>query len=92
VGRAKRAANLAKHGVDFVDAAGIFAGPTLEWRDLRQDYREERWIAVGMVNRRELTVVYTLRGQHRRIISARRAHRNERRTYRAAYPGEPAQG
>lgn len=29
----------------------------------------------------EIVVVYVMRGQRRRIISARRAHRNERQDY-----------
>ena len=47
---------------------------------------KDRIIAFGVVNDRELAVVYTVRGTHRRIISARRAHRHERKEYRDAYP------
>lgn len=83
---AKNAANLAKHGIDFEDAIGIFDGPVLERSDDRRDYGEHRLIAFGVVEDRELAVVYTIRGTHRRIISARRAHRHERKEYRDAYP------
>ncbi len=83
---AKNAANLAKHGIDFEDAIGIFDGPVLERPDDRRDYGEPRIIAFGAVEDRELAVVYTIRGTHRRIISARRAHRHERKAYRNAYP------
>jgi uncharacterized DUF497 family protein len=82
----KNAANLAKHGIDFEDAIGIFDGPILERPDERRDYGEHRIIAFGVVEDRELAVVYTVRGTHRRIISARRAHRHERKEYRDAYP------
>ncbi|MFZ4541968.1 MAG: BrnT family toxin [Rickettsiales bacterium] len=45
----KRQANLAKHGVDFRLAALVFAGPTLEAPDEREDYGEDRTIALGRV-------------------------------------------
>jgi uncharacterized DUF497 family protein len=83
---AKNAANLEKHGIDFEDAIGIFDGSVLERTDDRRDYGEQRIVAFGVVDDRELAVVYTIRGTHRRIISARRADRNERKEYRDAYP------
>ncbi len=86
---AKNAANIAKHGIDFEDAIRIFDGPVLEKADARRDYGEARIIAFGVVNDRELAVVYTGRGERRRIISARRAHSRERKAYREAYPKQP---
>ena len=86
----KCVANLAKHGIDFADAVRVFAGPTIELRSNRDG--EERWIVVGAVEGRELAVVYTVRGGRCRIISARRARRNERGAYRAAHPGGPSPG
>ena len=81
---AKREANLVKHGVDFVDALGVFADPLrVERVDQRREYAEERRQAVGTVRGQVLFVVYTLRGEVRRLISARRASSNERRAYYA---------
>ena len=71
---AKNAANIAKHGIDFEDAIRIFEGPVLESPDERHDYGEVRIIAFGVVDARELAVVYTTRVGRRRIISPRRAH------------------
>lgn len=85
----KNAANIAKHGVDFEDVVRIFEGPILESADERREYGEARIIAFGVVDDRELAVVYTMRGGRRRIISARRAHRRERKAYRQAYPKQP---
>ncbi len=68
----------------------IFEGPIIESRSTRRG--EERWKAIGLVDGLELAVVYTWRTSRRRIISARRAKRNERRAYRAAYPGGPGAG
>jgi hypothetical protein len=82
---AKNAANVAKHA-GFQDAIRIFEGPVLEMRDLRRDYGEERIIAIGILEDPALTVVYAIRGESRRIISARRAHHRERKAYRAANP------
>jgi uncharacterized protein len=82
----KAASNRAVHNIAFETAVLIFEGPLVETEDTRKDYGETRWIAIGAVAGREITVVYTWRGQTRRIISARRAHPKERRDYRAVYP------
>lgn len=88
---AKNRSNIRDHGVDFADAKAIFDGPTWERYDDREDYGEERWVAIGLVKGLELTVVYTdLRtrsGVVRQIISARRATRNEREAYHRGISG-----
>jgi uncharacterized DUF497 family protein len=80
---AKRRANLAKHRIDFADAARIFEGPTIEEVDDSMDYGEERILALGETDGRILVVSYAWRGDIRRIISARKATRHERAKYRA---------
>lgn len=77
----KRAANLAKHGVDFELAKLIFEGPTLEGPDDRRNYGERRFGAFGMAKGIALFVVYTWRGQRRRVISARKAGKHEQEIY-----------
>jgi hypothetical protein len=79
---AKDRRNLAKHGISFADAARVFAGQILTEVDERHAYGETRYRAYGTVADRLLSVVYTMRGDRVRIISARRASRAERRTYR----------
>ncbi len=81
---AKNAANLAKHGISFYHAVRIFEGPVLEKIDNRRDYGEERIVAIGVAMGLELYLVYTARGGRRRIISARRANKDEREAYRRA--------
>jgi len=81
---AKNRTNLAKHGIDFADAVVIFDGPVLETVDKRRNYGEERIAAIGVANDLELFVVYTMRDRNRRLISARRASRDERERYRQA--------
>jgi uncharacterized protein len=80
---AKAARNLQERGIDFVDAIGVFGDPDrLEYPDDRRDYGEQRTRVIGRVaGRIVLAVVYTDRNGVKRIISARRASRRERRTY-----------
>jgi hypothetical protein len=84
---AKRQANILKHGIDFVDAVEIFAGRFTEAEDLRRGYGERRLLVTGELGGEILRLVYTWREERRRIISARRARRNERRAYHASDPG-----
>ena len=81
--------NYRLRGFDFAFASAIFDGPTLERKDNRLDYGEVRVAAIGLADGLELTVIYTDRpepGQavERRIISARRSNRRERRAYQAS--------
>ena len=80
---AKREANLRKHGVDFVDAVGVFDAFTLEWSDTRRRDGEYRIVAVGAIAGLVLTVIYTWRAGKRRIISARSSSGKEAQAYRA---------
>lgn len=82
----KRGNNLQKHGVDFIDAVKIFAQPILEKPDHREEYGEERFIAVGGFENDYFVVVYTWRGEKRRIISAWKAGRDEKEAYHHNYP------
>ena len=79
---AKAAENFARHGVTFETATRVFNDPFgFEWLDVRADYGEDRYIALGMVDDRVMFVVYTLRNDAIRIISARGAEPHERRRY-----------
>ena len=55
--------------------------------DKRRFYGEERRMAYGPVDGRLYALVYTLRGDRRRIISFRKANRREQATYAAGAPG-----
>ena len=81
----KAAANLAKHGVSFQAACRVFDDAfALDFEDRTMAYDEARRIAIGMVDGEVLTVVYAERGVMIRIISARKATRQERRDYAEA--------
>ncbi len=76
---AKRMSNLEKHGIDFQDAIMIFGNDVLILPSPREG--EMRWLAIGRIDREMLAVAYTKRDGKRRIISARQAHKNERKKY-----------
>lgn len=78
----KNKLNIVKHGIDFAGAALIFLDyDRIELIDNRKNYGEERYQTIGIVNGLILHVVYTMRKKNYRIISARRATKNERETY-----------
>ena len=75
---AKRARTLAERGLDFADAAEVFAGITAEAEDTREDYGETRILCFGFLRGRLVQVVYTPRGADRHIISMRKANDREK--------------
>ncbi len=85
-------ANLDEHGVDFIDAIYIFEGPCVYQPDRRKEYGEDRHVALGETNGHVLAVVFTMRGEMCRIISARKARRDERNAYFAALAAKAPDG
>jgi uncharacterized DUF497 family protein len=80
--KAKADANEAKHRVPFEVARRVFdddAYVVLE--DLRQDYGERRFVALGTIDNRIYTVAFTWRGGICRLISASKANAREIRRY-----------
>ncbi|AFZ50345.1 BrnT family toxin [Dactylococcopsis salina] len=74
--------NQKKHQISFEEAAEIFRYPTYEVTDDRVDYGETRYIAIGNNNQMiTITVVYTEREGKIRLISARRANKQEVKLY-----------
>jgi uncharacterized protein len=74
----KRKVNIRKHGIDFVDARSIFDGMTVTIEDTRFDYGETRYITLGFLQGH---VIVTECGDKIRIISARKATKNEAKIY-----------
>ena len=68
----KNESNVARHGIDFEDVRQVFDGVYLERVDDRFDYGEQRTVAYGLMERQVIAVVYTWRGERRRIIKATR--------------------
>lgn len=77
----KRRLNLYKHAIDFVGAEAIFDEFMLTKEDDRVTYGECRFSAIGIKNERVIVMTYTERGEQVRIISIRKATRNETEHY-----------
>ena len=75
--------NIRKHGFD---AWQVFENPLLSKHDDREDYGEDRWIGVGLMsNGIAVVLVFTAKEREtRRIISMRKATKNERTRYEKA--------
>jgi uncharacterized protein len=80
---AKRTVTLRERGLDFRDASRLFAGRHATIADDRKDYGETRFITAGYLDRRLVVLVWTPRGESRRIISMRYAHGKEESRWRA---------
>ena len=78
---AKRDKTLAERGLDFARAGEIFDGLHLTGQDTRQAYTENRFITVGHLEGRLVVLVWTPRGDRRRIISMRKANDREKAFY-----------
>jgi uncharacterized protein len=74
----KRTKTLTERGLDFADAALIFAGVTIEIEDIRKDYGEKRVICYGLLAGRVVVVGYTPRGADRHVFSMRKANDREK--------------
>jgi uncharacterized DUF497 family protein len=76
----KRRSNLAKHGLDFADAEGVFRGAVFIFEDKR--HGEQRFVALGMLSEIVVVVAFTEPEEDLiRIISMRKAIRNEQQIY-----------
>jgi uncharacterized DUF497 family protein len=72
----KSAANRAKHGIDFDEAQSLWDNPYLIEAPANV-MDEPRVLAVGMIGGRHWAAVYTYRNDRLRIISVRRARKQE---------------
>ncbi len=78
----KRRQNIKKHGLDFLDAPKIFEYPMLVALDEREDYGEDRYIGIGLLEGRVVVVVFTERSENNiRMISLMKALSDERTRY-----------
>jgi uncharacterized DUF497 family protein len=77
----KRQAVIKERQVDILYAALIFEGDVLTRVDDRKEYGEERLISMGMVGDEVFVVVYTLRDDEIRLITAWKGGRDEQEHY-----------
>lgn len=81
----KNKQNIKKHGFDLADAQSLFSGsdPLFVSLDACEDYGEDRWKGIGMLEGVVVVVVvFVERGEDTiRIISLRKASSQERKAY-----------
>ena len=79
--KTKATSNLKKHGIEFADAVSVFSDE-LAITIPENRFDEERFVTIGMdAFGRILVIVFTLRSEEIRLISARLAERRERKQY-----------
>lgn len=77
----KRIRTLRERGLDFEDAARVFAGPRYTIADDRKNYGESRFQTYGLLQNRLVTIVWTPRGEARHIISMRKCNDREKEKF-----------
>jgi uncharacterized protein len=78
---AKRRSNIRRHGIDFVGIDQLFASETVTILDDRFHYSDTRFITVGRFKGRVVVVAHTETNEVIRIISVRKATKNEETNY-----------
>ena len=73
---AKSEANCTKHGIDFVEAQGLWSDPMLLEIPAKTD-DELRYLVIGLIDGKPWSAVITYRGANVRLISVRRARTEE---------------
>jgi uncharacterized protein len=73
---AKSKSNLAKHGIDFIDAQLLWDDPMLLEIAARTE-DEPRYVVIGLIDDKHWSAVITYRGDNIRLISVRRARVEE---------------
>ena len=87
--RRKNETNVKKHELDFADAYKVFESPMLVGLDDREDYGEDRWIGIGLMENRVVVIVFTEPDEDTiRVISFRKATTEERNNYEEEYKNQ----
>jgi uncharacterized DUF497 family protein len=77
----KHQTNLRDHKLDFADAEIVFSGITFTFEDDRFEYGEDRFITLGLLRELVVVIAHTERNDTVRLISMRKATKNEQRLY-----------
>ena len=72
----KSNSNRTKHGIDFVEAQGLWNDPMLLEIPAKTD-DELRFLVIGIIDGKHWSAVMTYRGASIRLISVRRARKEE---------------
>jgi uncharacterized protein len=82
----KSAINMDKHGMDFKTAQAIWSDPFCREMQLKHS-TEDRYLVIGKIQQQVWSAIITYRDENIRLISVRRARRNEIETYRSRRAG-----
>lgn len=77
----KRDKTITERGLDFARAGEVFAQAHITTEDVRLNYGEPRHVTAGKLDGRTVVLVWTPRGEVRRIISMRKANERELARY-----------
>jgi uncharacterized DUF497 family protein len=77
----KRRSNLKRHGFDFAAVEKIFDSDVLTLLDDRFDYGEIRFLTFGILNGAVIAIAHTETDEVIRIVSVRKALKNEEEIY-----------
>ena len=80
-------AKCQKHGVSLETVEGLFSSGVIILPDAGHSLNETRYRAIGKdTDRRSVFIVFTIRGDEIRPISARYMHQKEVESYEKDYP------
>jgi uncharacterized DUF497 family protein len=74
--------NKTKHGIDFIEAQLLWMDPERLIIPAK-NISEERYLMIAATGKMIWSAIYTIRGNKIRLISARRARKNEKEFYRS---------
>ena len=78
----KNRVNIRKHGIDLASAREVFEGPMVIRADIRLEYGEDRWVALGFLRSRVVALVFAQPAPDTvRVISMRKANRYEQEEF-----------
>jgi uncharacterized protein len=77
----KNEKNIRERGISFERAVGFNLATAKIWLDTRKNYGEARYIALGYIDERLYSLVFTVRNDVLRVISLRKANHREVRNY-----------
>ena len=80
--KTKSEANSKNHGIDFVEVQELWNDPDCIVIPART-MGESRYLLIGKLRKTFWSVIFTLRNQKIRIISVRRARKNEEEYYKS---------
>lgn len=78
---AKRAHNLAKHGIDLADCESVFDFTLVTNEDDREAYGEQRLKSLGWWHQRVVVLIWTDRAAGPHLISCRYGEKHETNRY-----------